>query len=125
MGRKRRLNEDNDGGKLLHAYTGNIRSYLVVKKEFFCEINKMRHAEHDAITEKLADVARRRPQSLSTNVWRQLGFCECPREEAFESGRKAISLREFLAEHRATYPDVNFGPSLDREENESNHHPTS
>ena len=60
----------------------------MVNKELFCEIAKKLHAEHNAIMEKLADIVRRRPQSLSADIRSQLGLFECPREEAFESGRK-------------------------------------
>ena len=59
-GEKGGRNEDKDGVKLFHAYTGNIRTCLVVNEEFFCEIAKKLHAEHNAIMEKLADMVRKK-----------------------------------------------------------------
>ena len=59
-GEKGGRNEDKDGVKLFHAYTGNIRTCLVVNEEFFCEIAKKLHAEHNAIMEKLADIVRKK-----------------------------------------------------------------
>ena len=78
--------------------------YRVVNKEFFSEITKQRHAEHNAINlrESVAEQRCTYPVVNCGPTARERLF-----EQAFEGGRKATSLRWSLVEYRTTCPDVN------------------